>query len=158
DRREGASARELAEAKRSWIATTDAWLTKAGQPLRQSTAVGVINRFVGERSTVISAAGSLPGDLQKLWRDRTADGNGYTCEYGYSAMGFEIAGGLGARLACPEREVVVLVGDLSFLMSSQELVTAVEQRIAYTVVVFDNHGGQSIRSLQRGRGFADFAM
>jgi 3D-(3,5/4)-trihydroxycyclohexane-1,2-dione acylhydrolase (decyclizing) len=73
-------------------------------------------------------------------------------------MGFEIAAGLGARLACPEREAIVLCGDMSFLMSSQELVTAAEQGIAFTVIVFNNHGGQSIRSLQRGRGFDDFSM
>ena len=149
---------ELRAMQSEWRALTGAWLTKPGTPLRQSTALGVINRFVDPRSVVISAAGSLPGDLQKLWRDRSDDGKGYICEYGYSTMGFEVAAGLGARLACPDREAIVLCGDLSFLMSSQELVTAVELGIAFTVVVFDNHGGQSIRSLQRGRGFNNFSM
>src|SRR5262249_55603631 len=73
-------------------------------------------------------------------------------------MGFEIAAGIGARLALPEREVVVFVGDSSFLMASQELVTAVQYRLPFTVVVFDNHGNQSIRHLQQGSGFEDFAM
>ncbi len=94
----------------------------------------------------------------RLWRDKDPSGKGYLVEYGYSTMGFEIAAGLGAKLAEPGREIVVLVGDLSFLMASQELVTAVQQGIPYTVVVVDNHGGQSIRGLQRRSGFGDYAM
>jgi 3D-(3,5/4)-trihydroxycyclohexane-1,2-dione acylhydrolase (decyclizing) len=158
ERREGAIGREWRALRDAWIAETDGWRNKPGSPLRQSVAIRVINDFVDERSIILSAAGSLPGDLQKLWRDKSDDGLGYVCEYGYSTMGFEIAGGLGAKLAHPERQTVVLVGDMSFLMSSQELVTAVEQRVSYTVVVFANGGGQSIRSLQRSRGFGELGM
>jgi 3D-(3,5/4)-trihydroxycyclohexane-1,2-dione acylhydrolase (decyclizing) len=158
ERREGGYGQALANARREWLAEAEAWLHRPGTPMRQSTAIGVINDFVPPRSVILSAAGSLPGDLQRLWRDKSDDGLGYLCEYGYSTMGFEIAAGLGARLAVPDREAIVLVGDMSFLMSSQELVTAVEQSVAFTVVVFVNHGGQSIRSLQRRHGFEDFGM
>jgi 3D-(3,5/4)-trihydroxycyclohexane-1,2-dione acylhydrolase (decyclizing) len=116
----------------------------------------VINDFVPPDSVVISAAGNLPGDLSKLWRDK--DSKGYICEWGFSTMGYEVAAGLGAKLACPDRQVVVCVGDMSFLMASQEILTAVQHRIPYTIVVFDNGGGQSIRHLQKNSGFSDFAM
>jgi 3D-(3,5/4)-trihydroxycyclohexane-1,2-dione acylhydrolase (decyclizing) len=158
ERREGGYGHALANARRDWLTEVEAWLHRPGTPMRQSAAIGVINEFISPRSVVLSAAGSLPGDLQRLWRDKSDDGLGYLCEYGYSTMGFEIAGGLGARMASPDREVIVLVGDMSFLMSSQELVTAVEQGLGFTAVVFVNHGGQSIRSLQRGHGFEDFGM
>jgi len=145
-------------ARAAWLVEADGWRNRPGTPLRQSRAIAVVNDFASARSVVISAAGSLPGDLQRLWRDLADDGLGYVCEYGFSTMGFEVAAGLGARLACPDREAIVLVGDMSFLLSAQELVTAVEQQVAYTVIVFANRGGQSIRGLQRGRGFQDFGM
>jgi 3D-(3,5/4)-trihydroxycyclohexane-1,2-dione acylhydrolase (decyclizing) len=147
---------EVRAQREAWIRETDLWRTKEGAPLRQSRAIAIINDLADHKTTVISAAGTLPGDLQKLWRDKDPDG--YICEYGYSTMGFEIAAGLGAKLACPDRHAVVLVGDLSFLMMNSELVTGAQLGIPFTVVVFDNKGGQSIRGLQRRSGFADYGM
>jgi 3D-(3,5/4)-trihydroxycyclohexane-1,2-dione acylhydrolase (decyclizing) len=146
--------RSLAE----WMKIAESWLSRDRVPIDQTAAIDVINRHVNPESVVINAAGSLPGDLHRLWKNKDPEGKGYLMEYGYSTMGFEIAAGLGARLAMPRREVIVMVGDSSFLMASQELVTAVQQRLAFTVVVFDNHGNQSIRHLQQGSGFEDFAM
>ena len=149
---------QIQQLRSAWIAETEAWRQRGGDPLRQSVAVGIINDHFGPQTVLLSAAGSLPGDLQKLWRVRDAEGLEYLCEYGYSTMGFEIAAGLGAALALPGRRVVVLVGDLSFLMMPSELVTAAQLGLSMTVVVFDNQGGQSIRHLQRRSGFGDHGM
>ena len=155
----GEYADEIQALRQEWLAEAEAWRGREGQPLRQSVAVGLINDHVsGPDSVVLSAAGSLPGDLQKLWQITDPAGLEYLCEYGYSTMGFEIAAGLGAALALPERRAVVLVGDLSFLMMPSELVTAAQLAIPMTVVVFDNHGGQSIRHLQKRSGFGDHGM
>ena len=103
---------------------------------------------------MVCAAGSMPGDLAKLWRVR--DPKGYHVEYGYSCMGYEIAGGLGVKLAAPEREVYVLVGDGSYLMLAQEIVTAVQERLKLTIVLVDNHGFASIGGLSRSVGAHGF--
>ena len=87
--------------------------------------LGAVNDASAPADVVVCAAGAMPGDLHKLWRTR--DPKGYHVEYGYSCMGYEIAGGLGVKLAAPEREVYVLVGDGSYLMLSSELVTAVQE-------------------------------
>jgi 3D-(3,5/4)-trihydroxycyclohexane-1,2-dione acylhydrolase (decyclizing) len=102
----------------------------------------------------VCAAGSMPGDLHKLWRTR--DPKGYHVEYGYSCMGYEIAGGLGVKLAAPDREVYVLVGDGSYLMMAQELVTAVQEGIKLTIVLVQNHGYASIGSLSQSVGSQRF--
>jgi 3D-(3,5/4)-trihydroxycyclohexane-1,2-dione acylhydrolase (decyclizing) len=107
-----------------------------------------------ERDVVVQAAGSMPGDLQLLWRAR--DPKQYHVEYGYSCMGYEIAGGLGAKLADPSREVFVLVGDGSYLMMAQEIVTAVAERIKLTIVLVDNRGFASIGSLSQSLGSQGF--
>ena len=99
---------------------------------------------------VVCAAGSLPGDLHKLWR--TKQPGGFHLEYGYSCMGYEIAGGIGAKMAAPEREVYVMVGDGSYLMMAQELVTALQEGIKINVVLLDNHGWGSIRALSTDAG------
>jgi len=96
------------------------------------------------------AAGSLPGDLHKLWRAR--DTKSYHLEYGYSTMGYEIAGGLGVKLAAPDHEVLVLVGDGSYLMLSAEIATAVQEGLKLVIVVFENHAFQSIRNLSTASG------
>jgi 3D-(3,5/4)-trihydroxycyclohexane-1,2-dione acylhydrolase (decyclizing) len=96
----------------------------------------------------------MPGDLHKLWRTR--DPKGYHVEYGYSCMGYEIAGGLGIRMAAPDREVFVMVGDGSYLMMSQELVTAVQERLKVIVVLVDNHGFGSIGALSDELGSQRF--
>jgi 3D-(3,5/4)-trihydroxycyclohexane-1,2-dione acylhydrolase (decyclizing) len=99
---------------------------------------------------MICAAGSLPGDLHKLWR--TKKPGGYHMEYGYSCMGYEIAGGLGVKMADPKREVYVLVGDGSYLMMAQEIVTSVQEGYKLNIVLLDNHGFSSIGGLSRSCG------
>jgi len=128
-------------------------LGHAGLPA-QSEVLGAANELSGPRDVVVCAAGSIPGDLHKLWRTR--DAKGYHVEYGYSTMGYEIAGGLGVKLADPEREVYVLVGDGSYLMMAQELVTSVQEGIKLTVVLVDNQGFASIGGLSRSKGMAGF--
>ena len=103
---------------------------------------------------VVCAAGGMPGDLLKLWR--TSDPKGYHMEYGYSCMGYEIAGGLGVKMADPARNVYVMVGDGSYLMLNHELVTTVQEGFKVTVVLIDNHGFQCIRGLQESTGTKSF--
>lgn len=148
-------AREIARLKREWDAEVDRLRKPSGEvPLRQAEVIGVVNEAAGEKGIVVCAAGSLPGDLHKLWRTR--DPRGYHLEYGYSCMGYEIAGGLGAKLAAPERDVYVMVGDGSYLMMSSELVTTVQEGVKITVVLLDNHGFSSIKGLSLGVGSGGF--
>jgi 3D-(3,5/4)-trihydroxycyclohexane-1,2-dione acylhydrolase (decyclizing) len=128
-------------------------LTANGLPA-QSAVIGAVEAASEPTDVVVCAAGSLPGDLHKLWRTR--DPKGYHVEYGYSCMGYEIAGGLGVKLAAPEREVYVLVGDGSYLMLPGELVTAVEEGVKLTIVLVDSHGYKSIGSLSRSLGTDGF--
>jgi 3D-(3,5/4)-trihydroxycyclohexane-1,2-dione acylhydrolase (decyclizing) len=125
-----------------------------GPPLSQGEVIGAVNEFSAPEDVVVCAAGSLPSDLHKLWRTR--DHKGYHLEYGYSCMGYEIAGGLGVKMAAPEREVYVMVGDASYLMLSAEIVTAVEEGIKLTILVLDNHGYGSIGGLSESVGSAGF--
>lgn len=120
----------------------------------QSEVLGAVNDAAGDRDVVVCAAGSMPGDLHKLWR--TADPKQYHVEYGYSCMGYEIAGGLGVKMAAPDREVFVLVGDGSYLMLAQELVTAVQEGRKLIVVLVDNQGFQSIGGLSETVGAQGF--
>jgi len=120
----------------------------------QSEVIGAVNDAAAPTDVVVCAAGAMPGDLHKLWRTR--DPKGYHVEYGYSCMGYEIPGGIGVKLAAPEREVVVLVGDGSYLMMPGELVTAVQERLKLTVVLVDNHGFNSIGGLSRSLGLQGF--
>jgi 3D-(3,5/4)-trihydroxycyclohexane-1,2-dione acylhydrolase (decyclizing) len=99
---------------------------------------------------MVCAAGSLPGDLHKLWRSRHP--KNYHMEYGYSCMGYEIAGGLGAKMAAPDREVIVMVGDGSYLMLSSEIATSVQEGYKLTIVLLDNSGFKSIGALSRSLG------
>ena len=116
--------------------------------------IGAVNDASAPSDVVVCAAGSMPGDLHKLWRTR--DPKGYHVEYGYSCMGYEIAGGLGVKLAAPEREVYVLVGDGSYLMMPGEIVTSVQEGLKLTIVLVDNHGFSSIGSLSRSLGTDGF--
>jgi 3D-(3,5/4)-trihydroxycyclohexane-1,2-dione acylhydrolase (decyclizing) len=127
----------------------------AGLP-SQAAVIGAINDAAGKTGVVVCAAGSAPGDLHKLWRARDPDGKGYHVEYGYSCMGYEIPGGMGIKLAAPEREVYVFVGDGSYLMLPGELVSAVAEGIAIVIVLVDNHGYASIGALSRSIGSAGF--
>ena len=144
-----------AELSARWQATVDAAYATRHQPLpAQAEVIGVVNEVAQDTDIVLAAAGSMPGDLHKLWRTR--DPGGYHVEYGYSCMGYEIAGGLGARLAAPDREVFVLVGDGSYLMMASELVTAVQEGAKLIVVCVDNHGFASIGGLSESVGSQRF--
>jgi 3D-(3,5/4)-trihydroxycyclohexane-1,2-dione acylhydrolase (decyclizing) len=125
-----------------------------GVPLSQGEVIGAVNEISRPHDVVMCAAGSLPGDLHKLWRTR--DPKGYHLEYGYSTMGYEIAGGLGVKMAAPEREVYVMVGDGSYLMMSQEIVTAVQEGIKLNIVLLVNHGFASIGGLSASIGSGGF--
>jgi 3D-(3,5/4)-trihydroxycyclohexane-1,2-dione acylhydrolase (decyclizing) len=120
----------------------------------QSEVIGAVNELSDPRDVVVCAAGSMPGDLHKLWRPR--DPKNYHVEYGYSCMGYEIAGGLGIRMAAPDRDVYVMVGDGSYLMMAQELVTAVQERVKLIVVLVQNHGFASIGELSESLGSQRF--
>ena len=123
-------------------------------PPAQSAVIGAVNASAGPADVVVCAAGSMPGDLHKLWRTR--DPKGYHVEYGYSCMGYEIPGGLGVKLAAPERDVFVLVGDGSYLMLPGEIVTAVQEGVKLTIVLVDNRGYASIGALSRSLGTEGF--
>ncbi len=131
-------------------------LTHAGhEPVpSQAEVIGVVNDAAGPDGVVVCAAGSMPGDLHKLWRAR--DPKSYHVEYGYSCMGYELPGAMGVKLAAPEREVFAMVGDGSYLMLPGELATAVAERIGVVVVLVDNHGYASIGALSRSLGSAGF--
>jgi 3D-(3,5/4)-trihydroxycyclohexane-1,2-dione acylhydrolase (decyclizing) len=120
----------------------------------QSEVIGAVNDASAPGDVVVCAAGSMPGDLHKLWRTR--DRKGYHVEYGYSCMGYEIAGGLGIKLAAPEREVYVMVGDGSYLMMPSEIVTSVQEGLKLTIVLVDNRGFASIGALSRSLGTDGF--
>jgi 3D-(3,5/4)-trihydroxycyclohexane-1,2-dione acylhydrolase (decyclizing) len=122
--------------------------------ISQAQVIGVMQETLAPTDVVVCAAGSLPGDLHKLWRAR--DPKGYHMEYGYSCMGYEIAGGLGVKMAAPERNVYVLVGDGSYLMMAQEIVTAVQEGLKITIVLLDNHGFASIGGLSEQVGSGGF--
>ena len=125
-----------------------------GPPISQGEVIGVVNTLSGERDVVVNAAGSMPGDLHKLWRAR--DPKGFHLEYGYSTMGYEVAGGLGVKMADPEREVYVLVGDGSYLMLAQEIATSVQEGVKLNIVVVDNQGFASIGALSEACGSAGY--
>jgi 3D-(3,5/4)-trihydroxycyclohexane-1,2-dione acylhydrolase (decyclizing) len=119
-------------------------------PITQGEVLGIVNHFTEPSDIMICAAGSMPGDLHKLWRTRQP--GGYHMEYGYSCMGYEIAGGLGVKMAHPEREVYVLVGDGSYLMMAQEIVTSLQENSKLNIILIDNHGFSSIGGLSRSCG------
>jgi 3D-(3,5/4)-trihydroxycyclohexane-1,2-dione acylhydrolase (decyclizing) len=119
-------------------------------PISQGEVVGVVNNLTRASDILVCAAGSLPGDLHKLWRTRRP--GGYHMEYGYSCMGYEIAGGLGAKMADPAREVYVMVGDGSYLMMAQEIVTSIQEGHKLNIILLDNHGFSSIGGLSRACG------
>ena len=146
---------EAGRLAREWDAVVEHAYTLGHGPLpAQSEVIGVVNEVSGPRDVVVCAAGSMPGDLHKLWRTR--DPKGYHVEYGFSCMGYEIAGGLGAKMASPDRDVYVMVGDGSYLMMAQELVTAVQEHIKLIVVLVQNHGFASIGELSETLGSQRF--
>jgi len=148
--------RELvARLNTEWDAEVERLYELGHSPLpAQSEVIGAVNGATEPADVVVCAAGSMPGDLHKLWRTR--DSKGYHVEYGYSCMGYEIAGGLGVKMAAPEREVYVLVGDGSYLMLSTEIVTSIQEGLKLTIVLVDNHGFNSIGALSRSLGTDGF--
>jgi 3D-(3,5/4)-trihydroxycyclohexane-1,2-dione acylhydrolase (decyclizing) len=138
-----------------WNQVVDRAYHLGHQPLPAQTEVlGALNEVIGPRDVVVQAAGSMPGDLQMLWRAR--DAKQYHVEYGFSCMGYEIAGALGIKMAAPDREVFSLVGDGSYLMMAQEIVTAVSEHIKLVVVIVQNHGFASIGELSEKLGSQRF--
>ncbi|MGL6159515.1 3D-(3,5/4)-trihydroxycyclohexane-1,2-dione acylhydrolase (decyclizing) [Microbulbifer sp.] len=154
-RPEKAWTERCASLRAQWNETVDRACADKGRELpSDAEAVGAVNRAAGERDIVVCAAGGLPGELQKLWRTRYD--RGYHVEYGYSCMGYEIAGGLGAKMARPDSEVFVMVGDGSYLMLNSEIATSVMLGHKIIVVVLDNRGFGCIHRLQQfcgGPGF-----
>ncbi len=147
--------RQAAELREEWDQAVTRAYTLGHQPRpAQCEVIGVINEVSGPRDVVVGAAGSMPGELHKLWRTR--DAKGYHVEYGYSCMGYEIAGGLGVKLAAPDRDVYVLVGDGSYLMMASELVTAVQEGVKLIVILVQNHGFASIGALSETVGSQRF--
>ncbi|MCX5253930.1 3D-(3,5/4)-trihydroxycyclohexane-1,2-dione acylhydrolase (decyclizing) [Streptomyces canus] len=120
----------------------------------QTEILGALNQVLDDRAVVINAAGSMPGDLQQLWRAR--DPKAYHVEYAYSCMGYEVAAGVGVKMADPSREVVVLVGDGSYLMMAQEIVTMISEGLKVIVVLVQNHGFASIGALSESLGSQRF--
>ncbi len=148
-------AAEIRELRSAWLQErTQLLAPSGGQPFSQAEVLGALNQLLDPEDVLINAAGSAPGDLHKLWL--ASRPGSYHVEYGYSCMGYEIAGGLGAALAAPQRRVCVLVGDGSYLMMAQELVTAVQEDVQLLVVLLDNHGFASIGGLSEGLGSAGF--
>src|ERR1019366_7257947 len=146
---------EVASLKVAWEAEVDRLfhLNNSGRPA-QSEVIGAIWEASGPRDVILSAAGSHPGDLHKLWRTSTP--NGYHMEYGYSCMGYEIPGAMGAKMADPSREVYVFLGDGTYLMMPSEIVTSVQEGIKLIIVLIDNHGFASIGGLSQALGSGGF--
>jgi 3D-(3,5/4)-trihydroxycyclohexane-1,2-dione acylhydrolase (decyclizing) len=135
----------------AWNAVVDGAVAASDTTLPSDAQVlGAVNRVIGANGTVVCAAGGLPGELHKLWRAQDSDA--YHLEYGYSCMGYEIAGGLGVKLARPDRDVVVMVGDGSYLMMNSEIATAIALDLKLTIVLLDNRGFGCINRLQKGCG------
>lgn len=138
-----------------WNAAADAVMAATDDPLPSDAQVlGTVNQALPQDAIVVCAAGGLPGELHKLWR--TSQSNGYHVEYGYSCMGYEIAAGLGVKMAHPEREVVVMVGDGSYMMANSELATSVMLGHKIILVILDNRGFGCITRLQMGCGSERF--
>ncbi|MFN8150195.1 MAG: thiamine pyrophosphate-dependent enzyme [Solirubrobacterales bacterium] len=145
----------VAGARRSWRGERERLVADTGvRPPSQPEIIGAVNEAAADDGVVVCAAGSMPGELHRLW-DATGPGS-YHVEYGYSCMGYELPGGIGTKLADPDRRVFVLVGDGSWLMMHGELLTAVLRGIAITVVLVDNGGYSSIGALSRSLGQGGF--
>jgi 3D-(3,5/4)-trihydroxycyclohexane-1,2-dione acylhydrolase (decyclizing) len=140
---------------KTWRDEVDRLLAqRSALPFAQAEVIGIVNAAARSRDVVVCAAGSLPGDLHKLWR--ATEPNTYHLEYGYSCMGYEIAGGLGVKMADPSRDVYVMVGDGSYLMMAQEIVTSVQEGCKLTIVLVDSGGYASIGGLSRSIGSGGF--
>ncbi len=146
---------EPAEAKAAYIEEIDrCYNEQLPEVLSQKRALGIINEVIADDSIVIGSSGSLPGCLQRIWKTKAP--YTYHVEYGYSCMGYEICGALGAKLARPDKEVYSMVGDGSFLMLHSELYTAVQENKKINIMLFDNSGWGCIENLQNGQGTDTF--
>jgi 3D-(3,5/4)-trihydroxycyclohexane-1,2-dione acylhydrolase (decyclizing) len=148
-------AAEIAQLKTQWESEVDRLLhlNNPGKPA-QSEVIGALWDASGPHDVIVSAAGSHPGDLHKLWRTRTP--GGYHMEYGYSCMGYEIPGAIGAKMADPSREVYAFIGDGTYLMMPTEIVTSVQEGVKIIIVLVNNFGYASIGSLSRSLGMEGF--
>ncbi len=153
---DGAYRRRATELHTAWEAEVDRIYGIRNEPLpSQGELIGAVNEHGKPDGVMVCASGSLPGDLHKLWRARHP--KNYHLEYGYSCMGYEIAGGLGIKMAAPEREVYIMQGDGGYLMLSAEIVTSIQEGYKLIILIFDNHGYKSIGSLSRSLGQEGFA-
>ena len=147
--------KRVGQLRDAWNAAVDVATKDVGAALPSDAQVlGAVNRWIGPQGTVVCAAGGLPGELHKLWRAQDSDA--YHLEYGYSCMGYEIAGGLGVKLAQPRRDVVVMVGDGSYLMMNSEIATSIAMGLKLTIVLLDNRGFGCINRLQGACGGESF--
>lgn len=147
---------EIAAAKDAWTKQLrdEVFVQIPGEAMSQGQLIGVLNEAARAGDTVIAAAGGAPGDLLKLWDTR--GGKHCHLEFGFSCMGYELPAGIGVRMAQPEGEVYVLIGDGTYLMNPSELVTALQERLKVTIVISENHGYQVIRQLQMNRAGRSF--
>jgi 3D-(3,5/4)-trihydroxycyclohexane-1,2-dione acylhydrolase (decyclizing) len=144
-----------AKANKVWDEKVSEFCKVSGSlPVTQAEVIGAVNGFAGPYDVVLCAAGSLPGDLHKLWR--TLDPKGFHLEYGYSTMGYECAAGIGAKMACPDREIFVMVGDGNYLMMNNEIVTAIQENVKVTIILLNNNGFGSIGALSQSIGSERF--
>ncbi len=147
--------KSAADTNREWDEKVSGIYRVSGSlPVSQAEVVGAVNESAGPRDVVLCAAGSLPGDLHKLWR--TIDPKGFHLEYGYSTMGYECAAGIGAKMACPDREIYVMVGDGNYLMMNNEIVTAIQEGIKVIIILLNNNGFGSIGALSQSIGSQRF--
>jgi 3D-(3,5/4)-trihydroxycyclohexane-1,2-dione acylhydrolase (decyclizing) len=148
-------ASEIQLLREAWVAEVNQLRSTRLKPLpSQAEVIGVINEFLGPKDVVVCAAGSLPGDMHKLWR--CWDPKSYHLEYGYSCMGYEIPAAIGIKLADPSRNVYAIIGDGNYLMMSQEIVTSIQEGVKVVVIVLDNHGFASIGGLSESLGCERF--
>ncbi len=153
---DAAYAAQIEKYRAEWEAEVDRLYHLGHGPLpSQSEVIGVVNEFSRPEDVMVCAAGSMPGDLHKLWRTRNP--KQYHLEYGYSCMGYEIAGGLGIKMADPSRDVYVMVGDGSYLMLAQEIITSIQEDYKLIIVLVNNEGHSSIGGLSRATGVQGFA-
>ncbi|NDI35606.1 3D-(3,5/4)-trihydroxycyclohexane-1,2-dione acylhydrolase (decyclizing) [Chengkuizengella sediminis] len=145
----------LSSLNKEWDTEVDRlFALESDQGLTQTRVLGEINQFIDEKDVIVGAAGSLPGDLHRVWR--TTQPKTYHLEYGFSCMGYEVSGALGVKMAEPNQEVYAMCGDGSFLMLHSELLTSIQEGQKINVILLDNHGFQCIQNLQRGQGSDGF--
>lgn len=146
---------EIEDVKNEWNREVDRlYAIDLKEGLSQTRALGVINSFIDDDSIIVGASGSLPGCLQRLWRP--VKPKTYHMEYGFSCMGYEVAGSLGAKMAEPSKEVYTMVGDGSYIMLHSELLTSIQEGIKINILLFDNNGFQCINSLEQNQGMESF--